>query len=131
MTAFVHGVVKSSVGQAVWVLNGANARQTMLLSQTNEFVNAIRRFIGQANVTNLASLDQLAQGLQLFVNAGLDFVFAGIEIHHAKHRHMALRPMNLIQINHVCLQALETGIARFQYILRCQASAFAHPGHAA
>ena len=74
-------------------------------------MGTVGRFVGKANVAKLACLDQLGHGLELLVNGGFNGSFGWIEIHHAEGWHMALWPVNLIQVNHICLQALEAGIA--------------------
>ena len=44
---------------------------------------------------------------------------------------MALGPVDLVEVDHIGLEALEAGIARIQNILRRHATALAHPRHAA
>ena len=102
----------------------------MLLGQAHEFVHTIRRFVGQADVAHLACFDQLGQGFELFVNRGDRLVFGRIEIGHAKDRGMALGPVDLVEVDHIGLQAAQAAVAGGQDVLPGQARAFADPGHA-
>ena len=129
---FVQPVVHRAVEQAVRVLHRGHARQAVLLGQTHKLMHAVRRLVGQTDGAHLAVLDQAAQGFELVVDGGDRHVFGRVEIHDAEGRHMAHRPVDLIQVNHVGLQALETGVAGFGDVRRGQVvAAAAHPAHAA
>ena len=43
---------------------------------------------------------------------------------------MALRPVDLVEVDHIGLQATQAAFARGNDVRRCHALAFAHPGHA-
>ncbi len=129
----VHGLVQSvfitAVGQAIWVLHRHNARQAVLLCEPHKLMHPIWRFIGQTDVAHLALLHQFGQGLQLLVDGGGRFFFAGVVVHGPKSRHMALGPMDLVQVNDIGLQALQAGVARGQDVLGCHALTRTHPRH--
>jgi len=132
VAAFVHAVFPAAVDQAVRVLHAGHARQAVLLGQAHELVNAIRRLVGQADGTHLARLDQLSHGFQLLVDGSTGLVLGRIEIHGAKRRQVACRPVNLVQIDHVRLQAAQAAVAGGQDFGFGQASLIAtDPRHAA
>ena len=130
VAGFVQRIVIGAVHQAIRVLDRGHPGQAMLLGQAHKLVHAVRRFVRQTDVTHFACFHQFGQGFELFVDGSERFVFGRIEIGHAKHRHMALWPMNLVQVDHIGLQATQAGVTRVQDVLPRHASALAHPGHA-
>ena len=127
----VHAVFMRAVEQTVGVLHRGHARQTMLLGQAHKLGDAIRRFIGQAHGPHLACLDQIAQRLQLRMDGGDFAVFGGIEINAAKHGHIAGRPVQLVEVNHIGLQAAQAVVAGRFDVCGCDIhGAATNPGHA-
>ena len=45
-------------------------------------------------------------------------VFSWVEINDAKRRHMALGPVDLVEVDHIGFKTFETGIAGIQNVLR-------------
>ncbi len=118
VTHFIKPVFIGTIQQAIRVLDGGYAGQAHLLSQTDKFRHAIRRFIGQADITHFAGLHQRIQGLQLFFYAcDRLMLFVGIKITSAKSRHMTLGPVYLVKIDVIGLQAFKAPLARGNNIL--------------
>src|SRR5438270_546489 len=68
---------------------------------------------------HLASLDEGGHAQHLFCNGRAGFFLRWIEFGAAEHRHVALRPVNLVEVNVVGLQAFEAGIHCFRdHVLR-------------
>jgi hypothetical protein len=128
---FVQRVVHRAIERAVNVLHAGHARQAVLFGQPHEFMHAIRRFIGQADVAHLASLHQRSQGVQLFMDGGLRFFPGGVVVHDAERRHVAFRPVNLVQVDHIRAQPPERCVARRNDVGPRHARPLADPGHAA
>jgi hypothetical protein len=82
-------------------------------------------------VSHLAGLDQRAQGFELLVQRGFGLVLGRVEIDDAEGRHVALGPMDLVQIDHIGLQPAQAGVARGHDVGRRHPTAGADPGHAA
>jgi hypothetical protein len=62
---------------------------------------------------------------------GFGLVLGGVEIDDAEGRHVALGPVDLVQVDHIGLQPAQAGVARGHDVGRRHATAGAHPGHAA
>ena len=121
-----------AVEQAVGVLHRGHTRQAMLLGQMHKFAHAVRRLVGQANRPHLAGLDQLAQRFQLGVHGRDHAVFAWVKSHHAKQGQVARGPVQLVEVNHVGVEALQAAVASGHDVCRRQIHGpAAHPGHAA
>jgi hypothetical protein len=69
--------------------------------------------------------------LELLVDRGLRLFLGRVVVEDAERRHVALGPVDLVQVDHVGLQALQAGVARGHDVGRRHAAAGAHPGHAA
>ena len=126
---FVQTVVHRAAHQAIRVLHRCNAGQAMLRGQAGELHHAIGRFVRHANLAHLAGLHELGHALKLLVNAGNIFrVFSRVKVHDAKGGHMAHRPVDLVEVNHICLQAAQAVFAGLDDVLRRQVrTAIAHP----
>ena len=95
-----------------------HARQAMLLGKAHKFMHAIRRFVGQADVANLALLDQPGQRFKLIVYGQRGMLFFRVVVHGAKGWHMTLGPVNLIEVNHLGLQAPQAAFTGVDDVLR-------------
>ena len=111
-------------------MHRGHTRQAMLLGQAHKLMHAVRRFVGQTDVAHLARLDQFGQGFELLMDRGDRFVLGRVEIGHAKDRHMALGPVDLVQVDHIGLQAAQAAVAGVQDVLPRHARTFTNPGHA-
>ncbi len=131
MQALVQCVLDAAVDQAVRVLHGGDARQAVLRGQPHEFVHAVRGLVGQPDVPHLALAHQPAQRLELLVDRGLRALLRRVVVHRPERRHVALGPVDLVEVDHVGAQAPERAFARGQDVGPGQALAFADPGHAA
>ena len=131
MHGFVQAIFQKAVHQAIGVLHADNAWQIVLLGQTHKLMHTIGRFIGQTYVTHLALLDQLGQSFKLHMDRGGSVFFGGVVVQAAKHGHMALGPMDLVEVNHIGLQTLQTRFTRGHDVRRRHALACANPRHAA
>ena len=131
MAGFVQAVFIAAVDQAIRVLRARHTRQAMLLGQSHKFMHAIRALVREADMANLALLDQTSQSIQLLMDGGGRGFLLRVVIHGPEGRHMALGPVNLVEVNHLRLQALQAGIARANNVCGRHARAFANPGHAA
>ena len=78
---------------------------------------------------HLARLHQLGQRSSCSW-MGVCEVSLGVVVQRAKGGHMALRPVDLAEVDHIGLQAAQAAFARGNDVRRCHALAFAHPGHA-
>ena len=112
-------------------MHAGHARQAMLLGQAHKLVHAVRRFIGQTNVADLACLDQPGQRLQLLANRRLAGFLFRVVVQIAEGRHMALGPVDLVEVDHIGLQAAQAGVAGGHDVRRRHALALTHPRHAA
>ncbi len=75
-------------------------------------LGAPRRFVGQAEVTNLACLDQITQYRQGFFDFdGLIIRVVGVT-EHAEEVGLAIRPVQLVQVRVIGVQTLEAGFQR-------------------
>ena len=73
-----------------------------------------------------------AEGFELVMDGGDRHIFGRVEIHDAEGRHMAHRPVDLVEVDHVGLHSLEAGVAGFGDVRWGQVVAAApHPAHAA
>src|SRR6185503_1386382 len=77
-----------------------------------EFAHAPRRFVRQAVMADFPRSDQRGHTLDLFANRWTCALLVGIERRRAEHRDVALRPMDLVEIDAVCLQAREARVDR-------------------
>ena len=115
----------------VGVLHTGNFWQPELLGTAHEFGNTPRRFIAQSDVAHLADFDQLCQYLQLFGDgSGLAFL-CNVVAGGAEHRYVAIRPMNLVQVHIVCLQAAQAAVDGGGKVLAVDARCAAYPVEAA
>ena len=131
MQGLVQAVVHEPIYQRVWVLHRGHTRQAVLVSQPHELAHAPRRFVGQADVPHLARLDQPGQRFELGVD-GREFpVLRRVEINRAEHRHVADRPVNLVEVDHLSAQPRKAVVAGLHKVGRRHvAGAVAHPVHA-
>ena len=118
----------TAVQQAVRVLNGHDARQIVFIGQMQIAHHAKRRLVGNANVADLTRPLALRERFQRFQqgNGRSTFVPGVAKLTEAVRR--TLRPVHLIKIEIVGLQALEAGIQRGTDILAIEDLVRADPG---
>jgi hypothetical protein len=107
MADFGQAGFESPVEQAVGVLRRDDARQAEFLGQPGELHDAPRVFVGNADVADLAFADQFAECFQLLADRRALPVVGRIELPLAEHRLVALRPVQLVEVDVVRLQALQ------------------------
>ena len=66
--------------------------------------------VGAPDVTHLALLDELPHRFELLVDRCLRALLGRVEIDAAEHRHVALRPVDLVQIDVVGAKAAQTAL---------------------
>src|SRR3546814_16337927 len=92
---------ETAIEQAVRVLDADDARQLLLAMQSQIFANAPRRFVGHADVANLALLLKLGERGQCLGDWHPAVTAAGVEAELAEEIGRPLRPMHLIQIEKI------------------------------
>ena len=101
---------KAAVEQVVGVLDRHCTRPAAGFGQGEELHGAPRRFVGQANVADLAGLHLFVQGFERFLQWG-EVVFVLVLVAQlAEEVGAALRPVQLVEVDPVGLQALEAGV---------------------
>ena len=108
---FVQAVVDRTVEQAVGVLHAGDARQPGRIGQPHEFGHAPGCFVADAHVAHLAGLHQALQAAQLFVDRCDRSVVLRVVVQVAEHRHIARRPVQLVQVDDLGAQPLQAGLA--------------------
>ena len=107
----VQAVVHRAVDQAVGVLHAGDARQAGGIGQAHELGHAPRRLVADADMAHLARLHQPLQAAQLLVDRRDGAVTLRVEVQVAEHRHVARRPVQLVQVDDVGLQPLQAAFA--------------------
>lgn len=111
--------LEGAVDEIIGVLDRNDARPMAELGGAQETRHAPGRFIGQADVTNLAGLDETAQRFERF----FDRNFVALcrppigRAACAPKRKRAIRPMQLVKVDVVGLQPLERALDRMIDIL--------------
>ncbi len=111
-----HVEVIMAIEQIVFVLHGGDTRQAARFGQRDEFLGAPGRLVGQPDGADLAGLHAVVQRLELLVHVGerplavlaKRVVAPGL----AEVEMAAVRPVDLVEIDIVGLQALQAGIDR-------------------
>ncbi|MNT78301.1 hypothetical protein D3C72_2175250 [compost metagenome] len=83
----------------------------MLLGKAHKFMHAVRRLVRQTNMANLARLHQARERLQLLADRRFAGFLFRVVVQIAKGGHMALRPVNLVEVDHIRLQTAQAGVA--------------------
>ena len=110
MGNFCQAYFERAVQQIVRVLYGGNAGQAQLIRELKHPHDAPGRFIGETDGANLPSIDQLFQsGKRLFQRGGVFLLRVGVA-EFAKKVGVTIRPVQLVQIDIVRLQALKAGV---------------------
>ena len=128
VAGFVQPVLIAAVDQAVRVLHRGHARQAHLFGHAHELVHAIGRLVGQADGAHLAGLDQFGHGFELRFDGGRRAVLGRVEVQGTEGRHVARRPVNLVEVDHLGLQAAQAALAGFDDAGLAHLGA--QPGHA-
>ena len=131
MAGFVESVVVAARDEAIRVLHADDARQAVLLGQPHEFMHAIRCFVRQADVAHLAVAHEAVKGFELFVDGQRRVIVRGVVIETAEHRYVARRPVQLVEVDDVRLQAAQAGFAGADDVGGVEAAVGADPRHRA
>ena len=111
---------KAAVQQAIGILNSHDARQLVLLRQLQIAHHAPGRFVRHADIADFAGAHLLGQRFQRLQqrdgNRGLAVLIAQL----AEIVSLALRPVQLIKIEVVGIQALQAGVQRVADIFAVQ-----------
>ena len=108
---------KAAVEQVVGVLDRHRTRPATGFGQGEELHGAPRRFVGQADVADLAGLHLLIQRFEGFFQRG-EVVFVLVLVAQlAEEVGTAFRPVQLVEVDPVGLQALEAGVQGFDDVL--------------
>ena len=82
-----------------------------MLGQAHKLVHAVGRFVGQTHSADLAVFDELGQGFKLLQHGGTGFVFGWVKTHLPKDGCVAGGPVDLVEVDHVGLQAAQAAFA--------------------
>src|SRR3546814_2572686 len=109
---------ETAIEQAVRVLDADDARQLLLAMQSQIFANAPRRFVGHADVANLALLLKLGERGQCLGDWHPAITAAGVEAELAEEIGRPLRPIHLIQRSEEHTSDLQS-LMRISYAVFC------------
>src|SRR5258706_11658957 len=101
---------KAAIQEAVGVLNRRHHWQPFVAGYAREFQHPPRRFVGQTQVTDLSGLDEAGESLQLLFDRRRSTLLLRVIERIAEQRQITVRPMNLVKIDVVRLQPLETAV---------------------
>mmetsp|Transcript_4745 Transcript_4745/g.13648 ORF Transcript_4745/g.13648 Transcript_4745/m.13648 type:complete len:281 (+) Transcript_4745:867-1709(+) len=124
------GLEQHAGQQAVRVLNADRHGQTALLGRLHELGHAVRRLIGQPNVSHLASINYFLQSFQLLLKGHtvrphlVDVVASGPE-----QGHVSVWPVDLQQVDVVCAQASQALVHRLLDLIAVHPSGAARLSH--
>ncbi|MNS93198.1 hypothetical protein D3C72_1273560 [compost metagenome] len=120
MGEFRQADLEHAVQQAVGVLDRRDARQVLVFGVAQELADAPRRLVGHADVADLAGAHEILQHGQRFLDRdGVLVLDPGI-VQLTEGSRGAVRPMELVQIQVVRLQAFQAGVQRLGQVLAVQ-----------
>ena len=125
--------VEDSIHETEGVLDRNGHRQVLLARQAAKLRDTPRCLVAQPEIAHFAGPYEVAKNFELLLDGSRVPLSGGVVVRFAELGHVAIRPVDLIEVNVIGLEALKAQIGGFRNVLAVDpllSVAFTNPGHA-